>query len=133
MQRGIQTAARKAAVQAANNYVASLSTSTVKYTCPSAATVAGYFNSITGNVVPAAGTSSSSNPYLLVNWYNNSASTYASKPPGVLAVLTITYNWKPVGWAMLPASLKLSLTTIATVTGTTTGSPTIDSSCDTHS
>ncbi len=133
MQRGIQASARNAAVQAANNYVSSLAAGTAKYTCPSASTVAGYFNNLTGNVLPAASTSSSANPYLLVNWYNNSASTYIGKPPGVLVVLTITYKWTPFDFSPIGNVLTLRLTTISVVNGTVGGSVAIDSSCDTHS
>ena len=131
LERGVQAAARTAAVTAAGNY---FSSSPQQYTCPNASTVAGYFNNTLGGVLPTAGTSSSANPSLTVNWYNNSAgTTYSGKPPGVLVVVTATETWSPLGFAMLIPALKLKMTTMATVDGTA-GSSSIDTtSCDIHS
>ncbi len=134
MQHCVQAAARTAAVKASNNYVASLTTSTVKYTCPTASAVAGYFNNFATAPLPAGSTSASANPYIQAKWYNNSSgSSYTGMPPGVLLVLTASYRWAPLGFASFTNGITLRLTTLATVLGTNGTSITIDSSCNVNS
>lgn len=139
MQRGIQVAARNAAVTSANNYVNTLANGTNTYTCPSASTIAATFNSLTGNVLPPASTSSSSKLYLIAKWYNNSTGTaYTSMPPGVVVVVSVTYKWSPLDFVAFGNLLTLRLTTVSVVNGTdntsaSSSAPTIDNSCNINS
>lgn len=121
--RGVQGGAR-AAAYTANQYVANGS-----YTCPSACQVETYFNSFAAPALPASDTSASSNPRLTISWVNNSTNATATDPPGLYVLLTGTYKWTPLGFAALGPGITLSISSVATVMGTSGTSATI--SCPT--
>jgi len=108
---GVQSAARTAAVQTSYNYATSRA-----LTCPSNAAIIGYFNQHADPPLPPA-TSTTSNPALIASWSNNGNDTVTTEPPGVYLTLTGTYRWVPIGFAPFGAGINLSITTVATVTG----------------
>ncbi len=125
LERGVQASARQAAVTAANSY-ASAST----YTCPTAATVQGYFNGFANPPLPpSVAGPPNTGPILVITWVNNSSYSNASQPPGVFITLTATYNWIPLGFSNFGPSIPLKLSTLADVTGTTASGVAISSSC----
>jgi len=131
--RGVQTAGRSAAVQAAANYAAS---STGVFTCPAPSQVATYFNNAVNPPLPSAGTSATtSNPYISAVWTNNDsilagAPSSVLEPPGVYVTLTASYKWKPIGFNVFGNGLTLKITTVATVPGSSAvASSSVDSSC----
>jgi Flp pilus assembly protein TadG len=117
LQRGVETAARQAAVTAASNLSASPATS-----CPTAANVVTYFTNAESPPLSMANvTLSSANGALPSNnaWTNNASPPgSATSLPGSYIVLTAKYAWKPLGFAALGPSINLSLTSIAFVMGT---------------
>jgi hypothetical protein len=120
---GVQEAAREAATYAANQEVTNGA-----YACPTNSVIAGYFNGFADPPLTAAGTSSASNPYITATWTNNSAGA-AGEPPGLYLTLTGTYKWVPLGFNGFGPGITLTIATVATVTGTSTGTPTIGTSC----
>lgn len=122
--RGVQSAARNAAVQAGASYVQNNS-----FTCPTSAQIAVYFNNAVSPPLPAAGTNAvSSNPLVTALWTNNAAGTGANEPPGVYLTLTATYNWRPVG-LNFGSPIALKIATVATVLGSSASGVTIGASC----
>ena len=118
--RGVQAAARASVV-----YTSAQFATTKSFITPSCAATTGFFNSAVGGPLPAAGTSSGSNPLLTVNWTNNYNSTIANYPPGVILTLTGSYNWTPFGFEGFFKGIPLRITTVATVMGTPGTSSTI--------
>lgn len=122
--RGVQSAARAAAVQAASSNVQNGS-----FVCPTSTQISGYFNSFVSPPLPAAGTiAGSSNPLLTVAWTNNAAGSGVNEPPGVYLTLTATYHWTPVG-LNFGSPIALKIATVATVLGSTASGVTIGASC----
>jgi hypothetical protein len=110
--RGVESAARAAAVQTAAAYAA-----TNAITCPSESAIVGYFNEYADPPLPAA-TGTTGNPAVIATWTNNGTGSVTTEPPGVYLTLTATYKWTPIGFAPFGAGINLSITTVATVTGT---------------
>ena len=108
---GVQSAARAAAVQTANTYA-----TTEAITCPSKSAIIGYFNEYADPPLPAA-TGTTSNPAGISTWSDNGGDAVTSEPPGVYLTLTATYLWVPIGFAAFGTGINLSITTVATVTG----------------
>ncbi len=113
LSRGVQTAARAAALATANQY-----TTTQAYTAPSACTVDGFFDGIADPPFKPSGTSTSSNPKITISWVNNSANLVATEPPGLYVAITGTYLWKPLGFEALFSGITLKISSVATVPGT---------------
>jgi Flp pilus assembly protein TadG len=115
--RGVQAAARTAAVTAAASYTTS-TTNTI--TCPSITAIAGYFNTYADPPLPPAGTTSGSNPSISGpakgSLWTNSAGSSSSL--GLYVTLTGTYKWVPLGLAAFGKGITLRITSVATVTGT---------------
>ncbi len=109
---GVESAARAAAVQTANNYATSEA-----ITCPSESAIVGYFNKYANPPIPAA-TGTTGNPSVIATWSDNGGDTVATEPPGVYLTLTAKYKWVPIGLSAFGAGINLSMTTVATVTGT---------------
>jgi len=110
--RGVESAARAAAVQTAATYAA-----TNAITCPSESAIVGYFNEYADPPLPAA-TGKTGNPAVTASWSDNGGDTVTTEPPGVYLTLTATYKWVPIGFAPFGTGINLSITTVATVTGT---------------
>jgi hypothetical protein len=110
--RGVQSAARAAAVQTAATYAA-----TEAITCPSESAIVGYFNEYADPPLPPA-SGTTGNPAVNATWSDNGGDAVATEPPGVYLTLTATYKWVPIGFAPFGAGINLSITTVATVTGT---------------
>ena len=110
--RGVQSAARAAAVQTANTYAA-----TEAVTCPSESAIVGYFNEYADPPLPPA-TGTTGNPAVTATWSDNGGDAVTTEPPGVYLTLTATYKWMPIGLAVFGTGINLSITTVATVTGT---------------
>jgi Flp pilus assembly protein TadG len=110
--RGVQSAARAAAVQTAATYAA-----TEAITCPSESAIVGYFNEYADPPLPPA-TGATGNPAVNASWSDNGGDAVTTEPPGVYLTLTATYKWVPIGFAPFGAGINLSITTVATVTGT---------------
>jgi Flp pilus assembly protein TadG len=110
--RGVQSAARAAAVQTANTYA-----TTEVVTCPTQSAIIGYFNNYADPPLPPA-TGSTGNPSVTATWSNNGGDANTSEPPGVYLTLTASYHWVPVGFAAFGAGINLKMTTVATVSGT---------------
>ncbi len=109
---GVQTAARTAAVQTANTYA-----TTGSITCPTNAAIIGYFNNFADPPLPPA-TGSTGNPAVTATWTDNGSGTVTTEPPGVYLTMTATYRWVTIGFAGFGSGFPLSITTVATVTGT---------------
>jgi hypothetical protein len=109
--RGVESAARAAAVQSAAAYAA-----TNAITCPSESAIVGYFNQYADPPLPPA-TGTTGNPAVTASWSDNGGDTVTTEPPGVYLTLTATYRWVPIGFAPFGAGINLSITTVATVTG----------------
>jgi hypothetical protein len=116
--RGVQSAARAAAVQTANNYA-----TTEAITCPSESAIVGYFNQYADPPLPAA-TGKTGNPSVTATWTNNGGDAVTTEPQGVYLTLTAAYRWVPIGFAAFGTGINLSITTVATVTGTAQASST---------
>ncbi|HQU04496.1 MAG TPA: TadE/TadG family type IV pilus assembly protein [Acidocella sp.] len=128
MEHGVQAAARHAAVDAAHSY--ETSTSPKSFSCDSASTIATYFDGYADPPLPTAGTATTDNPYISATWTNNTGTTpLTTEPPGEYLKLTATYRWSAIGFPARFGSITLKYTTVATVMGTTTGSPTMNSPC----
>jgi len=110
--RGVQSAARAAAVQTANTYA-----TTEAITCPSESAIVGYFNQYADPPLPPA-TGTTGNPAVTATWSDNGGDATTTEPPGVYLTLTATYKWAPIGFAAFGTGINLSITTVATVTGT---------------
>jgi Flp pilus assembly protein TadG len=123
---GVQQAARTAATYAANQEVTNST-----YACPSASTIAEYFNTYADPPLSPAGTTSASNPYITATWINNATGSVTTEPPGLYLTLVGTYKWKPLGLAAFGSGINLNIATVATVMGTSTGTPSIATSCGT--
>ncbi len=108
---GVQSAARAAAMQTSYNYATSRT-----LTCPTNATIIGYFNQHADPPLPPA-TGTTSNPAVIASWSNNGNGSVTTEPPGVYLTLTGTYRWVPLGFAPFGAGINLSITTVATATG----------------
>lgn len=125
LSRGVQYAARTATVAAAANYAASSS-----YSCPTPTAIAGYFDKVAHPPLAISGIKAGSYPYVQANWYTNGTGL----PPGVVLVLTVTDKWLPIGFPAFLSGMTIKITTVATVLGTASFSPTIDAAtCDAHS
>jgi len=109
--RGVQSAARAAAVQTGYNYA-----TTSNFTCPTQSAIVGYFNQYADPPLPPA-TGATSNPAVIATWTNNGTDTVTTEPPGVYLTLTGTYHWVPIGFAPFGTGIDLSITTVATVDG----------------
>jgi len=120
--RGVQGAARQAAVTTAASYFTSTDTA---YTAPSASTVAGYFDTFAQPPLPTAGTTSTSNPEVSACWVNNTTNATTTEPPGLYVKLTATYKWTPLGMNGFGPGVTLTLVSVATVMGTNGTSATI--------
>lgn len=108
MAHGVQAAARSAAVYASNQY---LTTGTLS--CPASSTVTGYFDKYADPPLPKSGTTANGGaPVITIAWTN---STGAS--PGLYLTLTAKYKWVPIGFATLGSGFTISLTSAATVLG----------------
>jgi Flp pilus assembly protein TadG len=107
LERGVEGTARMAAANAAANYVSSNYTA---LTCPTAATVQGYFKAF---AVPAL----SDNATVKASWTNNGTGTNTTDPAAVYVTVTATYTWRPLGFPYGTLNIPLSLNTIAVVTG----------------
>jgi len=108
---GVQSAARAAAVQAANNYATNGSIS-----CPTQAAIVSLFNQYADPpLAPATGTTS--NPSVTATWTNNGNDTVTTEPPGLYLTLTGTVRWVPIGLAAFSNGINLTITTVATVPG----------------
>jgi Flp pilus assembly protein TadG len=112
--RGVQSAARTAAVTAANTYA-----TTGAITCPSNTAIVGYFNSFADPPLPAA-TGTTGNPTVSAAWTDNTTGSVASEPQGVYLTLTASYKWVPIGFSSFGTGIKLSITTVAEVMGSST-------------
>jgi Flp pilus assembly protein TadG len=110
--RGVQSAARAAAVQTAATYAA-----TEAVTCPSESAIVGYFNEYADPPLPPA-SGTTGNPAVNASWSDNGGDAVTTEPPGVYLTLTATYKWVPIGFAPFGTGINLSITTVATVTGT---------------
>jgi len=108
---GVQSAARAAAVQTADNYATNGSIS-----CPTQSAIIGYFNQYADPPLPPA-TGATSNPGVTATWSDNGNDTVTTEPPGVYLTLTATDKWVPIGFAAFGTGINLSITTVATVTG----------------
>jgi Flp pilus assembly protein TadG len=108
---GVQSAARAAAVQAANNYADNGS-----LTCPTQSAIIGYFNEYADPPLAPA-TSATSNPGITATWSDNGNDTVTTEPPGVYLTLKATDKWVPIGFAAFGTGINLSISTVATVTG----------------
>jgi len=108
---GVQSAARAAAVQTAQNYAANGTIS-----CPTQSAIVGYFNQYADPPLPPA-TGATSNPGVTATWSDNGNDTVTTEPPGVYLTLTATDKWVPIGFAAFGMGINLSITTVATVTG----------------
>jgi Flp pilus assembly protein TadG len=125
LQHGLQGAARQAAVTAAAN----LSGNGAVATCPVASDVRGYFNAFTSPALRAAtGSTTDGSPQLSSANGNLTGSTSpwtsGTTPAGTFIKLTASYKWTPIGFASLGPGVTLSLTTMAFVMGTSSGTPT---------
>ena len=103
LQRGVQGAARQAAVTAAANLANNAA-------CPTAAQIQGYFGSYAAPVINTAAATPSygaGSP-----WVINDATL-----PGSYLVMTETYTWKPLGFAAFGTGFPVSLTAAAFVMG----------------
>jgi Flp pilus assembly protein TadG len=110
--RGVQSAARAAAVYASAQYA-----NEGTFTCPSDSTIVTEFNNATGPALPGAGDANGSNPRLTITWTNNGTSSNAGDPPGLYLTLTGTYRWSPIGFNRVFPSIPLRITTVTTVMG----------------
>ena len=121
----VQATARKAAMYASNQYA-----TTGTMTCPSSAMITTFFNGYAQPPLPTAGTATGSNPLITATWTNNSSGAITSEWNGVYLTLTVKYLWSPVGFNMFTKGIPLSITTAATVMGSSTIPATgISSSC----
>ncbi len=109
--RGVQAAARNAAVHTAAAYA-----TTNAITCPTQAAIVGYFNAAANPPLPPA-TGTNGNPTVTATWTDNGADTIATDPPGLYLTLTGSYRFVPIGFAPFGAGITLRITTVATVTG----------------
>jgi len=109
--RGVQSAARNAAVHTAAAYA-----TTDSITCPSEAAIVGYFNAAADPPLPAA-TGTTGNPTVTATWTDNGPDTVTTDPPGLYLTLMGTYRFVPIGFAPFGAGITLRITTVATVTG----------------
>jgi Flp pilus assembly protein TadG len=110
--RGVQSAARAAAVDSSARYA-----NAGAFTCPSNSTIVTDFNNAADPALPGAGDANGSNPRLTITWTNNGTSSDAGDPPGLYLTLTGTYRWSPIGFNGLFPSIPLSITTVTTVMG----------------
>jgi Flp pilus assembly protein TadG len=109
--RGVQSAARAAAVQTASNYATNDA-----ITCPANAVIVSDFNRYADPPLPPA-TSATSNPGVTAIWSNNGTDAITTEPPGVYLTLTASYRWTPIGLPAFGTGINLKITTVATVTG----------------
>lgn len=107
--RGVQAAARQAAVGAAAK-----AANTGTFICPTPAAIAGYFSTYTSSALPAAGIGTGANPLIAATWANNSGS---ATEVGLNVTVSATYNWQPFG-GFFTYAIPLKIATLATVTGT---------------
>jgi Flp pilus assembly protein TadG len=124
MERATEATARTAAMYASNQYA-----STGTMTCPSNATVVGYFNQYGQPPLPGAGTTAGSNPLITIDWTNNSDGTNVTEWHGVYLTLTVQYNWHPIGFLPFVRTIPLSITTASTVMGSFDIPTVVASSC----
>jgi Flp pilus assembly protein TadG len=110
--RGVQSAARAAAVYSSAEYA-----NAGALTCPADSLVIADFNNAVGPALPAAGETNGANPRLAITWTNNGTSSDANDPPGLYLTLTGTYQWSPIGFNKLFPSIPLSITTVTSVMG----------------
>jgi len=121
---GVRGAARAAVMQASD-----ADTQTGTMSCPPAADIIGYFNQFAHPPLPLATSAASpGTPILAEQWTNNNAGTGINESPGVYLTLTVHYEWTPLFLSLFKVGVPLSITTVATVMGST-GAVTIDSSC----
>lgn len=103
LQRGVQGAARQAAVTAAANLANSAA-------CPTATQIQGYFGGYASPVINTA--ASTASYYSGTPWVTNDATL-----PGSYLVMTETYTWRPIGFAPFGSGFPLSLSAAAFVMG----------------
>ncbi len=113
----VQATAREAAMYASNQYA-----TTGTMTCPTNSMITTYFDNFAQPPLPAAGTSTGSNPLITATWTNNSSGTGVSSSGGpewngVYLTLTVKYLWSPIGFNMFIKGIPLSITTATTVMG----------------
>ena len=122
----VQATARKAAMYASNQYA-----TTGTMTCPTSTMITTFFNGYAQPPLPTAGTATGNNPLITATWTNNSSGAGgASEWNGVYLTLTVKYLWSPIGFNMFAKGIPLSITTAATVMGSSTIPATgISSSC----
>jgi Flp pilus assembly protein TadG len=110
--RGVQSAARAAAVYTSNKYA-----TTGAFSCPSTSMIVTYFNNAATGALPAAGSAKGSNPLVAVTWTNNGTSSVTGAAPGLYLTLTGTYRWAPIGFLGVFPTIPLSITTVTEVMG----------------
>jgi hypothetical protein len=122
LEHAVQATARREAVAASLSNVTN-----DQFVCPAASVVQSDFNSYSQPALPASATSNAGNtgPLLDILWTDNNPSI-----PGVYLTLTATYDWTPIGFALLGNGLVMSVTAAAEVTGSAaTGVSIQTSSC----
>lgn len=127
---GVQTTGRWAAVNATASYASSGSAITE----PCLGSVVTAFNGFSAPVLPSiaqpsssstiSGTAGAGNLSLTASW-----SSSAGSAPGVYLTLTGTYTWHPLGFAKFGGGIPLTITTAATVIGSSLSGVTVGSSC----
>lgn len=108
--RGVQAAARAAAMDASNGVATSANGTPTE---DSIATIRGYFNQYADP--PLAPPNGTSGPQVSAEWCTN---TGGSAPPALYLILTVSNTWVPPGFNMFSSGFTISLTTVATVMGT---------------
>ncbi len=124
MGRAAQATVRTAAMYASQQYA-----TTGIMTCPTTTQIIGYFDKYGQPPLPSAGTATSSNPQLTINWTNNSDGTGTGEWHGVYLTLAVTYNWSPIGFAGFVHTIPLHITTVGTVMGSFDIPTVVASSC----
>jgi Flp pilus assembly protein TadG len=109
--RGVQSAARAAAVEASASYA-----SNGTLTCPAPSTVVSLFNTYADPPLPVA-TGTTGNPAVTSAWTDNSTGAVTTEPQGVYLTLTAKYKFVPIGFSAFGTGVTLSITTVATVLG----------------
>jgi hypothetical protein len=133
LQHGLQGGAREAAVAAAANLSGNSTETPTENTCPQCHEVRLDFNNFASPPLVASTSANTASPQL---YYTNSTGAVTAfadgaspwvdgtgTPAGSYMTLTVKYTWVPLGFAALGTGINLSLTTVAFVMGTSTGTP----------
>ena len=132
LDRGVQATGRWAATQASSSYATSGGTITL----PCLGRVVTAFNTYAdpplaplgqpASITSSSGSQTTGNLKLTATWTNSGPGT----SPGEYLTLTATYSWLPLGFAAFGHGFPVSLTTAATVMGSSLSSASVSATCN---